>query len=183
MTDGSSILWRRLDRPGHEAARLVAQPSGYHLSGTAVFVSDARPCCLHYRVVCGPDWQTRSGRVDGWIGEAVIELHVTADAGRWRVNGADQPDVAGCVDLDLSFSPSTNLLPIRRLELAVGAAAPVRAAWLQFPSFALEPLDQLYRRTGEDSYRYESDGGAFAADLRVNASGFVTEYPGLWQAE
>jgi hypothetical protein len=38
----------------------------------------------------------------------------------------------GCLDIDLGFSPSTNLLPIRRLTLAVGEAATVRAAWLPF---------------------------------------------------
>jgi hypothetical protein len=49
------------------------------------------------------------------------------------------------------------------------------------PVFGLEPLDQFYRRTGEASYRYENGGGAFVTDLRVNATGFVTEYPGVWQ--
>ena len=86
-----------------------------------------------------------------------VDLSVDA-AGRWRLNGADCPAVEGCVDLDLNFSPSTNALPIRRLGLAVGQAAEVRAAWLRFPSFALEPLEQVYRRTGETTYRYESAG-------------------------
>lgn len=133
-------------------------------------------------VVCGPDWQTRSGRVTGWIGDAVVEVEVTADAGRWRVNGAEWPDVSGCVDLDLNFSPSTNLLPIRRLGLAVGAEAPVRGL-APVPEFALEPLDQCYRRTGGACYRYESAGGVFVRDLQVKAAGFVTEYPGFWQVE
>lgn len=40
--------------------------------------------------------------------------------------------MAECVDIDLNFSPSTNLLPIRRFDLSVGASAIVRAAWLRF---------------------------------------------------
>ncbi len=35
----------------------------------------------------------------------------------------------------------------------------------------------------ENTYRYESAGGQFVADLKVNRSGFVIDYPGLWQAE
>lgn len=58
----------------------------------------------------------------------------------------------------------------------------MRAAWLRFPSFTLGPLDQLYRRTGEATC-YESAGGTFVTDLLVNAAGFVTEDPGLWQIE
>jgi hypothetical protein len=86
------------------------------------------------------------------------------------------------VDLDLNFSPSTNLLPIRRLRLDVGQEAAVRAAWLRFPGFTLEPLEQRYRRTADDAYRYESAGGAFVRDLTVNDEGFVVRYPGLWEA-
>jgi uncharacterized protein len=179
----ASILWRRLDQPGHEAARLSALESGWHLAGTAVFASEGRPCRLDYIVVCDRDWRTVTGRVTGWVGEGLVDVDVTADAGRWRLNGVECPAVAGCSDLDLEFSPSTNLLPIRRLGLAVGGEAPVRSAWLRFPRFTLESLDQVYRRAGDPMYRYESSGDAFAGDLRVNDVGFVIDYPGLWQAE
>jgi hypothetical protein len=101
----------------------------------------------------------------------------------WRLNGAACPQVEGCVDVDLNFSPSTNLLPIRRLRLDVGQEAEVRAAWLRFPGFALEPLEQRYVRTSADGYRYESAGGAFVRDLTVNGDGFVTRYPGFFEAE
>jgi uncharacterized protein len=179
----ASIIWRRLDQRGHEAARLSPTESGWRLAGTAVFTGEGRPCRLDYEVVCDRNWRTISGRVTGWLGADLIDVEVTVDAGRWRLNGVECPAVAGCTDLDLEFSPSTNLLSIRRLELAVGAEAPVRSAWLRFPGFALEPLDQSYRRTGGATYRYESAAGGFAGDLRVNAAGFVIDYPGLWQAE
>ena len=91
--------------------------------------------------------------------------------------------MAGCIDLDLNFSPSTNRLPIRRLGLAIGQEAQVRAAWLRFPSFTLEPLEQIYRRLNATTYRYESAGGKFVAELQVNAAGFVTHYPNFWIEE
>lgn len=183
MTD-QSILWRRLDQPGHEAGRLYFRDSYWHLSGTAVFAHDQQPCRLDYLVACDAGWQTRSGRVAGWVGAQPVAIELTVDsARRWWLNGTECPVVASCIDLDLNFSPSTNLLPIRRLDLAIGAAAEVRAAWLRFPSFALEPLDQVYRRIDNTTYRYESAGGRFVADLQVNATGFVTEYPNLWQIE
>jgi hypothetical protein len=113
-----------------------------------------------------------------------VDLEVSADAERrWRVNGAECPAVAGCIDLDLGFSPSTNPLPIRRLALAVGEQAEVRAAWLPFPGLVLTPLLQLYRREGGTTYRYESGGGSFVRTLEVNGSGFVTRYPGIWHEE
>src|SRR5262245_13826640 len=122
-----TAIWRRLDVPGHEAARLSREGSGWRLAGTAIFASDGRASRLDYSVVTDERWRTLAGAVTGWAGADPVAVEVTAAAGRWRLNGSECPAVAGCVDLDLNFSPSTNLLPIRRLELAVGAEAPVRA--------------------------------------------------------
>ena len=177
------MIWRRIDQPGHEAARLSRHGAGWRLEGTAVFAASEGPCRFDYSVDCDPDWRTRSARVSGWLGSEALEITVASEAGRWQLDGVECPDVTGCIDLDLNFSPSTNLLPIRRLCLAVGAEARVRAAWLRFPSFTLEPLEQLDRRTADTAYRYESGSGSFARDLRVNAAGFVLDYPGVWQIE
>ena len=177
------ILWRRLDQPGHEAARLLARESGWTLTGTAVFAHETRPCRLDYVIACDVGWRTVSTHVTGWVGKETIDVAITVDTrGGWWMNERECAAVAGCDDVDLNFSPSTNLLPIRRLKLDVGESARVRAAWLRFPSFALEPFEQTYRRLGPAAYRYESAGG-FAADLEVDADGFVTRYGDIWAAE
>lgn len=182
--EAHSILWRKLDSPGHEACRLFLLDSQWRLTGTAVFSHRQKPCRLEYLVICSSDWYTVSGKVSGWLGSAAIDIELTADGDRrWKLNGIERPEAYGCIDLDLNFSPSTNLLPIRRLGLAVGQSAEVRVAWLRFPDFELEPMPQLYRRLDESSYRFESENGRFAADLKVDPSGFVMSYPGLWQAE
>ncbi|HEX2190969.1 MAG TPA: putative glycolipid-binding domain-containing protein [Longimicrobiaceae bacterium] len=177
-----AILWRRLDLPGHESARVLRDGGGWRLEGTAVLGHEGRPCRLDYRVECDAGWRTRAAFVDGWVGAEAVRIELAADGeGRWRLDGEERPEVEGCTDVDFGFSPSTNLLPIRRLGLAVGEEAPVRAAWLRFPGFALETLPQVYRRTGELHYRYESAGGAFVRDLTVDEAGLVTLYPGLWE--
>lgn len=182
--NNQSILWRRLDLPGHEAARLWFRAPSWHLVGTAVFGYEHQACRLDYHLICDANWNTRSGLVSGWLGDEAVEYLLSVDAEqRWWLNDEEVPAVAGCFDLDLNFSPSTNLLPIRRLGLAVGQAAPVKAAWLRFPSFTLEPLEQTYRRIDERSYRYESTGGRFVRELAVNGAGFVTSYPDFWALE
>lgn len=179
-----TILWRRLDRPGHESARLLSQDSHWHITGTAVFAEDREPCRLDYLVICNSGWETVSGKVTGWVGNEIVEVDLAVHSDhRWRLNGTERPEVAGCIDLDLNFSPSTNLLPIRRLNLAIGQGAAVRAAWLRFPGFTLEPLEQFYRRIDPTTYRYESAGGRFVAELQVNDVGLVTLYPDVWQRE
>jgi uncharacterized protein len=195
MTLNQTILWRRLDAPGHEFAQLFFEDAVWRLTGTAIFAFDnkqqglrqgpqRRPARLDYLVECGADWQTRSARVSGWVGDETISIEISVDESqRWRLNGVEVPDVEGCVDIDLSFSPSTNLLPIRRLRLNVGDEIAATAAWLRFPNFKLEPLDQSYRRVSNSGYRYESAAGKFVAQLSVNEAGFVTGYPNLWVIE
>jgi hypothetical protein len=179
-----TILWHRLDQPGHESASLAFQAGTWHLTGTAVFAHQQQPCRLDYRVTCDAQWHTLSGRVTGWMGGTTVDLALSVDAARrWWLNDTACPEVTGCVDLDLHFSPSTNLLPIRRLELAMGQAAEVKAAWLRFPGMTLEPLVQVYHRLDDATYRYASAGGQFVTELRVNPGGFVIQYPNFWHLE
>lgn len=179
-----SIFWRRLDNPGHEYARLSQEDNGWRLAGTAVFQHEHQPCALDYSILCDEQWRTRSGSVSGWAGSKRISIEMTVDSnGLWRMNGAAQPELTGCIDLDLNFSPSTNLLPIRRLNLAEDRPVPVKAAWLRFPEFTLEPLEQMYTRLNRNTIRCESLGGKFTVELKVNLHGFVTLYPDLWTAE
>jgi uncharacterized protein len=179
-----SILWRRLDRPGHESGRIFFKESCWHLTGTAVFAHNQDACRLDYLVVCDAIWRTSSAKIAGWVGSQIVEIDLSVDSSQqWLLNGRKCQEVTGCVDLDLNFSPSTNLLPIRRLDLAISQEAQVKAAWLRFPSFTLELLEQRYQRTGPGSYRYESAGGRFVTDIEVNAEGFVTHYPNFWRVE
>lgn len=107
----SSILWRRLDHPGHESAILFLRDISSHLHGTAVFLHEQLPCRLDYHLICDSRWHTRRASVGGWVGdeEIQIELRVTGDQ-RWYRNEEDSSLVAGCIDLDLNFSPN-GLIP------------------------------------------------------------------------
>ena len=102
---GQAILWRRLDKPGHEACRFFWHDSSWHVVGTAVFAHNAHPCRLDYVVVCDAAWQTVSGTVQGWVGDETIAIEVSVDAARrWWLNGAECSTVAGSTDIDLHFS-------------------------------------------------------------------------------
>lgn len=177
-------LWRGIVYPGHEFCQLISQGNHWLLHGIAIFLYQQNPCWLEYQIMCDSAWRTVSADVHGWLAKTEISVQIkVASNQHWWLNGIEIPEVEDCVDLDLNFSPSTNTIAIRRLNLAVGEMADITAAWLRFPSFTLEPLAQRYHRLEEESYRYESGNGQFVADLRVNQAGFVVDYPGIWQVE
>ncbi|GAE04428.1 hypothetical protein JCM10914_473 [Paenibacillus sp. JCM 10914] len=101
---------------------------------------------------------------------------------RWWEGGTDRElgALAGLTDIDLGISPSTNTLAIRRLRLQPGDSAAITAAWVRFPSLEISPLPQRYTRTGENTYRYESNDGAFQADLEIDEHALVTQYADIW---
>ena len=177
----SVIHWRRLDTSGAESSLLQQTADGWKLSGNAVFLEEGKSCGLRYEIECNQDWQTKTVKVLGHIGTEPCAILIESANGSWALNGVPCPEVEGCVDVDLGFSPSTNLLPIRRLDIKVGQKEMVKAAWLKFPEMTLTLLEQSYARKSETHYVYESRGGAFTADLEVNHDGFVTLYPELWE--
>ncbi|MFH0134239.1 putative glycolipid-binding domain-containing protein [Variovorax sp. EL159] len=185
MQTVASILWRRLDAPGHDACRLERNASAWQLDGGAVFrMEDGRIGQLHYRVRCDLLWHTQWGTVRGWLGDSAIDLSITRDArGHWKLNDEAVSDMSHCVDLDLGFTPATNLLQLRRLNLAKGESADAPAAWVDLDGGGvLSELMQRYERRSESEYAYEAKRFDYAAVLGVTPDGFVKDYPRLWTA-
>ncbi|MHB0938075.1 MAG: putative glycolipid-binding domain-containing protein [Armatimonadota bacterium] len=178
-----TILWRRLDAPGHDACALWKLDGGWRLAGTAVFLHAHRPCHLAYAVECDAAWQTQAARVTGWIDRDAVEMTLVAAGGHWRLNGIDQPQVAGCVDADLGFTPATNLIALRRLGLRIGEEADAPAAWFDFPALQLMRLRQRYHRLDDHRYAYHAPDVGYAGTLEVSEAGFITLYPDLWMLE
>jgi hypothetical protein len=178
----TTVVWERLDVPGHDACRLEARDDGWALRGTAVFVAPAGSARVDYCVACGRDWRCRVGRVRGWIAHRAWDLAVTrSKTGEWRVNTQSVGSLGGCLDLDFGFTPATNVLHLRREHLRVGDAADLPVAWLDLPAASLARLPQRYHRRTDTTYWYESPTAKYAAMLEMAASGFAAEYPGLWR--
>lgn len=180
----TTAVWRRIDTPGHDACRLTHPAGGWQIEGTAIFVQGGAHGHLAYRVRCNDEWQTRDAGVRGWLGPRSVELTVRrTDNGEWRLNGAAVEGLSECVDLDLGFTPATNLLQLRRIALHEGEGKDVPVAWLNVGDGTLSLLRQRYERRGARTYWYEAPRFEYAAMLDVDDSGFPKRYPDLWEAQ
>lgn len=78
--------------------------------------------------------------------------------------------------------PFTNTFPIRRLGLADGQRAEIRALYIGAPALEPRSMRQAYTRLDASHYLYENlEGSAFKAVLLVDEQGLVIDYPGLFQ--
>lgn len=176
-----SLLWNRHDLPSLEHGRLYRHHAGFTLTGMVVAGLDGRQLHCSYEVETTRSWQTRKVKIRLSSGTEDQSLHLERDDnGRWWNGDTELTAFAGMNDIDLGITPSTNTLPIRRLELEPGESMSMTAVLVQFPSLIVTPLPQQYTRTGEYTYRYESNHGAYQADLEVDEHGLVTRYADVW---
>lgn len=179
----AEIRWRALHCQGEDKCRLAEAADGWMLVGHARFRDESGDHALDYVVRCDALWRTLTVDLSGLAPGGEIGVHIARDSGGWTLDGMAQPGVEGAVDIDLSFTPATNLMPTRRLMASEAAEQSGQAAWLSFPVMALRPLDQTYRRCGVSSIAYAAAQTGYRTELEINKDGFVTHYPGLWQLE
>ena len=94
----------------------------------------------------------------------------------------------GCLDVDISATPFTNTLPIRRLALQPGSTATLIMAYIAAPQMRLRVAQQRYTCLDATStggrYRFESltqGAVSFTAELPVDGDGLVLDYPNLFR--
>jgi len=127
---------------------------------------------------------TRGARIRGRSASVAASTVLEADgAGRWLVDGERAPHLDGCLDVDLESSAVTNVLPVRRLSLPVGARAAAPAAYVRAVGLAVDRLEQTYVRAADEAahqrYDYAAPAFDFEACLVYDESGLVLEYPGI----
>lgn len=175
-------LWQWRQSPGLERFEFVRAGDEWIFRGTILTMAKDAAAEARYEIVCDSLFHTRKADIllRDFTGERMLKID--ARDGRWFENGREKQTVKGAVDIDLGWSPSTNTLPIRRLNLAVGqASGEFIAAWVRFPELTLQPLPQEYLRLEDRKYRYSSRSGAFVAELLVDDHDLVLDYEGYWQ--
>jgi len=175
-------LWQWLKSPGLERFELVRSADELIFRGTILTLAGNSAAEAKYEIVCDRSFRTRRANVSVRDATGERTLQIATESGRWYENGRENRTVAGALDIDLGWSPSTNTLPIKRLQLEIGqTSGEFMAAWVRFPELTLQPLSQEYVRLAERQYRYSSRGGAFTANLLVDDEDLVLDYEGFWQ--
>lgn len=176
-----TVRWRPLEGAGLE--HLTLSPSGGGVIATSVVIGEFEGTAFgaRYRIECDEGWTVRSFDIETTDGRA---LAMTGDGeGNWCDGaGVARPEFEGCIDIDLSVTPFTNTLPIRRLALGSDDGT-VRLKMIYVPFDTLVPFVDGQDYTCLDAarlYRYAAADRSFTADLPLDEDGLVLDYPGLF---
>jgi uncharacterized protein len=178
--------WRWVWQPdlgeGEEAFSFRTTDHGLEARGEVVANLEGKPLKASYLVETDSAWRTRRVRVE-MIGGGVLEI-LTDGAGRWRrADGTALPDLDGCLDPDISMTPFTNTVAIRRLGSRVAEAAEIKVAYILVPELSLRAAPQRYTHLSRQLWRFDGLDIDFTADITVDEDGFVVDYPGLFRRD
>lgn len=173
--------WESVEGESHERLRLEEGPLGVVATSTVAASGEGKPFELRYVVACDRDWHTR--RVNLELVGTRRALVLEADGrGNWSdAEGRSLPHLAGALDVDVSATPFTNTLPIRRLGLQPSQSRELQVAYVDVPTLLLDRRPQGYERLAEQRYRFRSLDSDFVRDLDVDGAGLVVHYPGLFR--
>jgi len=177
-------IWNAADGIGSEYLILTADDTGIVVDSVIFATRDAEPARVHYELRCDPGWCIREVTVAvAKPGSDPRTLRLTSDGrGHWTDgDGTALPRFDGCIDIDISATPFTNTLPIRRLRLEPGQVEPIRVLFIHVPTLEIESWDQRYTGLATDRVRYESIGSDFMRELEIDEAGLVVDYPGLFR--
>lgn len=182
MSSAVVARWQAWDGNGIE--HLVLREGSREVVVESVVVSsaDSKPFALRYRIRCDKSWRVRSAEIALVGSDRRIEI-AGDGKGNWSdASGKRLPKLAGAIDIDLSATPFTNTLPIRRLKLRARQSAEIVTVYILVPALTMTTDPQRYTCLEPlKRYRYESIDSDFTRDIEVDRRGMVVTYPGLFR--
>ncbi len=181
-----NVMWVPLTGAGLEHLHLLQHDEGNAIDGVVIGMEHETPFRLWYEINTGKDWKVRQCTLR-LLGSGHQEITLHADGEGYWTDAAGVPLSAldRCIDVDISVTPFTNTLPIRRLSLQPGQSADLLVAYITVPELEVRMMPQRYscleHRADGGLYRYESLNSGFTRDLSVDAQGLVIDYPGIWK--
>lgn len=134
---------------------------------------------MSYLIVLTPTWETVRVRIAGSFDKKAIDYDFGRIGDIWT--NWDGMQLSGrATDTDISLTPLTNTLPIRRLQLKAGERAGTDVLYFDLGERTVDIRQQRYTRLDARRYLFETVPNDFEATIEVDDEGFVLEYPGLF---
>jgi hypothetical protein len=183
------VMWSPWIGPGLEHLHLLQRQEDIVADGLILGVQEQMPFRVRYEIRCDLQWRVRAIQLSLLDGSSHSLVFFTDGVGNWTTESGEAiPSLKGCLDVDISATPFTNTLPVRRLALQPGSSATLSMVYVTIPQMHVEVTQQRYTcleiTSSGGRYLYESlvDGvSSFTAELPVDQDGLVLDYPELFK--
>jgi uncharacterized protein len=187
-----TVMWMQWNNLGMEQLHIENNRVGISTDGVVVGIRDGKPFKIRYQIDTDLQWRVQQIKVE-LLNRDNKKLQLCSNgAGQWQQgDGTPIPALNGCIDVDLSATPFTNTLAIRRLALQPGDVQDLSVVFVAIPEMEVRAVPQRYTCLETNSqggmYKYEGLLRNFSADLLIDRDGLVIEYPNafrrVWSVE
>jgi len=181
MGKTKTAVWQQWDNIGLEYLNFTEEGTTFFAESTIITIENNLPFLLRYDMRLDKHFQ---------VERVVIRLSgrssclLSHRAGQWfDHNKHNISELEGCYDIDISATPFTNTLPIRRLEWQPGQSRSLDMLYIRVPEMTMERARQQYTclEKNEHGSIFEYRQADFSAILPIDADGFVQNYPNLFR--
>ncbi|MCC4771454.1 hypothetical protein FXV91_15180 [Methanosarcina sp. DH2] len=175
------IVWQALSWPS-TVVHTHTVDKGINGYGLAVGKTDHNiPFAMEYDMELTIGWDIKEVSIKSLLDDRFIKL--VRKSNQWYdSSGKHLTEFDGVELVDISISPFTNTLPIKRLKFDEEKTQKVDVIYFDENKFSLSRLQQIYSKVNEQTYRYEDiilpD---FVSDITVDDEGLVTDFPKMFK--
>ena len=176
------IIWSNQADTGLEHFYLRRGDDEITADGIVIGVEENVAFRIRYQIRCDLRWHVRTVVVKSLDENEQTIRFVSDGFGNWtNESGEPMSELKGCFDVDITATPFTNTLPIRRLSLISGESAEIKVVYFTIPEMQVSVDPQRYTclETGSTGgkYKFESLDSGFTAVITVDADGLVEDAP------
>jgi uncharacterized protein len=180
------IIWSNQTATGLEHLQLSSRNDEIVADSMVLGVEQDESFRVQYEICCDARWCVRKVTVTSLIEDGRTICLLADGSGNWTTEAGEKlPAFEGCLDVDISITPFTNTLPIRRLRLYQGQCAEIKVVYIKVPEMQLSVEPQRYTcievNASEGKYKFESLDGDFTAILSVDSDQLVKDYLNLFR--
>lgn len=177
----TNILWTGREYYSLENCLINESAAGVEVFSSIIGYYEEKIYKVEYRIKTNANWETIFFEIISRINNQTQTISGESDGkGNWSKNGLSLEQFNGCIDIDISLTPFTNTLPIRRLQLQPHETREIQVLYCNLLNGQTMPVRQQYTCVSATEFHYENIPNDFEANIVVDGSGFVVDYPALF---
>jgi hypothetical protein len=174
------IKWKGLKYQSQENCMLKETDNGVEVTSVITGAIESQAFKVSYKILANRLWETYFVEMNFILGINNRTLLLEKKDNNWLVNNVPDSRLDDCVDIDISLTPFTNTLPIRRLVFNGNFRNRIEVVYIDVIASTITPVTQYYSKIADSLYLYENEKTTFKAELKTDSHGLVIEYPKLF---
>lgn len=177
----NEMVWENIETFGCEYLYISRTEHMIQVESTVISLETGFPVQIWYQMTLNHSWKITKVHIIDKNGPS-LQLTSTGTGVWYDHHGVKLDYLNGAIDIDISATPFSNSLPIKRHTWDPGQKREIDMIYVSIPSLDVQKVKQTYtyiERENEDRV-FHFQHKEFTSFISVDENGYVTEYPGLF---